>query len=248
MKNFTLSSLTIAIVVVAGAVVATRGSSRAGAACDNSYARFEWLQGTWEGSWTNLDFLNTGDVSMEIVAAPDCTGQAIIDGVLDQPDNYVIDFEYHDENGGTILEIVNDPALGTTTITVSADGDVTADGTGLAPGQMGPETVEGTGTITRDHIHLDYTIGLFGGGEADEEIDFSHETVLYHGDLNCDGFADEHDALSLLLVNAQLGYSQPFGCPDAGEDLPPVWGDVNCDGVVDLADAVLTLEQLGGWR
>ncbi len=72
------------------------------------------------------------------------------------------------------------------------------------------------------------------------------------GDTDCDGDIDEHDALALLLADADIGLASPQGegCPAIGApvnteagDYP--WGDWDCSGEVDPPDVIRILSHLG---
>ena len=68
------------------------------------------------------------------------------------------------------------------------------------------------------------------------------------GDVNCDGAADEGDAIEILDHISSGGVqSSSAGCPPIGSNPGAgIVGDVNCDGLVDVQDALIVLLHRAG--
>lgn len=246
-----IPALICVLAVVAAAGVGSGTPSQAGVNCSNSFESFNWLTGTWDGSWENLDFHSMGDVSIDATLNEDCTGQATIDGIFGVPTPQDVTFLYLDVDGGAEVQVPNDPYFGNMTIEIAENGDISLGGT-FPPKPFDLESVTGTGTFSFGHIHLDYTLVIAGATPSDpktvtdEEMDLYHVVTLLQGDIDCSGAVDGQDALKTLIGLGGGEFPSGFGCFDLGEFLPPIWGDVNCDGMVDEADLLALLRDRGG--
>jgi adhesin/invasin len=124
--------------------------------------------GTWTGTWINNTFASTGTNTLTIAADPSAmtvtiafstTGNALgTGGGVPTQSNMTA----YDDGGFTATATLN--VYGTTTITVDADGDLTASGVNIPAG--GIDRWDAMGTITDTQLVLDWTITFSGGGTA----------------------------------------------------------------------------------
>lgn len=137
-------------------------------ATPSPYEAFRVVAGDWTGSWTNTTFGSTGGATIGIALSPDGTASFTLDldglvfGLLDpEPEEFGGSY---DAAGATFGD-ANNRLFGNVTITISADGDILFEATGVpAPGI---ESITAEGTISADAIEMSYTVTFTGGGTAE---------------------------------------------------------------------------------
>jgi len=124
--------------------------------------------GTWTGTWINTTFSSTGtntltisadESAMTVTIAFSTTGPAL--GV---PGGVATQSNMTSYEGTGFTATANLNVYGATTLTVDADGNVTASGVNIP--QPGFDRWDATGTITDTQLVLDWTVSFTGGGSA----------------------------------------------------------------------------------
>lgn len=124
--------------------------------------------GSWTGTWINNTFSSTGTAAMTISAdesamtvtiAFSVTGNVLGTGGGAPTQSNMTAYD----DGGFTANVTLD-IFGTTTITVAADGSITASGVNVPA--SGIDRWDATGTISDTQLILDWTITFSGGGTA----------------------------------------------------------------------------------
>lgn len=119
-------------------------------------------EGRWAGSWNNDTYGTTGGVEATVVVNPDGTFEVTLDvngmvfGAIDPP---AVTFSGTYEAGvGATFGGLDDPTFGDASVTITPDGQVSANLEGV---MGGAGSVEVSGTVTPERIDLQYSIPTF---------------------------------------------------------------------------------------
>ncbi|MEX0682184.1 MAG: hypothetical protein WD904_01335 [Dehalococcoidia bacterium] len=267
--RLTLVLMLIAAVVGVAGHQSIQRSAAGPAVCTQSFALFGSLSGHWSGTWVNHTFASNGTLTVDAEIRDDCTAEATIDGIFNQPGPQTINATYRDDAGGTVVEVQDHPIFGDVTVTIAQNGTITLTGTDL---HQDISSVSGTGTVLAGQITLDVTLEFGAGGSATETIELSQESTptptptptpaptatpteapgqeVVWGNNNCSGDPlDQPDPVdSLLTLRHDAGLSTSTGdCPEMGQVVevanasPHPWGDVDCSGEVNPVDSLKLL-------
>jgi hypothetical protein len=231
MRSVLVLVIAAAVVALVVQVVASQSpGAQAGSPCAQSFAAFGGLSGTWNGNFVNHTFSSSGNVTVQAVINDDCTAEATITGIFGQAGPQTVQATYHDDSGGVVVEVVNDPFFGTTTITVAADGTIGIQGDDL---HQDIEHISGSGSIVTGHLEVDLLMEFGAGGSATETIELDLATTP-----------------TPTATPTPTPTFPPLECPSpnrvapANTCAPPVftWGDNNCSpGPPDPVDSLVTL-------
>jgi hypothetical protein len=212
---------------------------------------WQGLAGHWDGTWTNHTFNSNGELSVDVTVNPDCTAQAVIEGVFGQPGPQTVDATYRDENG-TVIEVQADPIFGDLTINLAANGALTLNGTGL---HQSIESVTGIGQVSATDISIDIELTFTGGGSAEESIELLHEitatptaTATPTPSPACPGATAPPGGTCPPCPTGPGAVANstcpPTATPTGTPGPPLTQGDVDCSGGVGSVDALKVLRHV----
>jgi hypothetical protein len=215
--------IVLALVVTASALSVSGRAPRsdAGNGCTNSFAAFGSFGGRWQGTLEIPSQSINNQVSVDFTINADCTFSAVL--TEENVDTWDVAGTFHDDNGGKVVEVVDDPVFADTTVNVSAGGMIT-----IVEGSMPPygiKDVGGTGSVNATTLALDMMLTYNDDSTAQQTIELNREDVPTPTPAT--------ETPSATGTPSDTPGTSPTTTPGGAE---LVWGNSDCDPEISTRD------------